>query len=432
MSASLWYSHLTTVIVLAAATLRNHEGWKDHHTSSRVHHFFFDEFGKWMRGSVGCIIVLFCTSVNCNAKIVIIIMQYCITIPQDDPSTNKNFERREERKKKRVEIEMVRNWLCLSSFVVSSARGFSSTSSGSGLATMASATSTSSPFKVALCQLLCGEDKAANIRTAEDAISTAAQRGADLIVLPECWNCPYDVKQFNNYAEEVPKRASDLDPEQHQTTYAMSQAASRAKRHLVAGSIPERLGANLYNTCVTFSPDGEIIGIHRKIHLFDIDVPGKISFRESETLSPGSSVTVMDTPLCRIGVGICYDIRFPELSMVMRSQGCELLLFPGAFNMVTGPAHWELLQRARAVDNQCYVCTVSPARNPNSGYQAWGHSTATNPWGEVIATTGHENDIVIAEIDLNKVGEVRDSIPVGKQKRHDLYELVVPKKPNIL
>ncbi|KAG6959446.1 hypothetical protein JG687_00008782 [Phytophthora cactorum] len=135
-------------------------------------------------------------------------------------------------------------------------------------------------------------------------------------------------------------------------------------------------------------------------------------------------MTLFDTPYGKMGVGICYDIRFPELSMLMKKQGAKILLFPGAFNLTTGPAHWELLQRARAVDNQLYVAATSPARGPEGGYQAWGHSTVISPWGEVVATCGHGESIVYAEVDLEKVEEMRRNIPTTNQTRSDLYELV--------
>jgi omega-amidase len=194
--------------------------------------------------------------------------------------------------------------------------------------------------------------------------------------------------------------------------------------YLVGGSIPER-GADgkVYNTCVVVNPDGEIVARHRKMHLFDIDVPGRITFKESDTLTAGDSFTTFDTPYGRVGVGICYDLRFPEQSMLMRAADCKMLIFPGAFNMTTGPAHWELLLRARALDNQCFVAAVSPARDETAGYHAWGHSTVVSPWGEVVATTQHEPDTVFATVDLGQVEEIRTNIPVSKQKRTDLYEL---------
>jgi omega-amidase len=179
----------------------------------------------------------------------------------------------------------------------------------------------------------------------------------------------------------------------------------------------------VYNTCVAFGPEGSILARHRKMHLFDIDVPGRITFKESDTLSAGSALAHFDTPFGRVGLGICYDMRFPHLALLLRQAGCRLLFYPGAFNTTTGPAHWELLQRSRALDTQCYVATVSIARNPDSKYQAWGHSTVVNPWGEVVATTDEKPATVTAELDLKRIDEVRAQIPVGHQVRTDLYEL---------
>lgn len=280
-------------------------------------------------------------------------------------------------------------------------------------------------FKLALCQIAVGDDKAANIATATAAISTAAANAAQLVVLPECWNSPYATSSFPQYAEEIPASKSQLNEAKHPSTFALSQLASKLNIFLVGGSIPEKdADGKVFNTSVSFSPEGEIVAKHRKVHLFDIDVPGKITFKESDTLSAGASVTLFDTPFCKIGVGICYDIRFPELSMLMKKQGAKMLIFPGAFNLTTGPAHWELLQRARAVDNQLYVAAASPARGPEGGYQAWGHSTVISPWGEVVATCEHGESIVYADINLENVEEMRRNIPTTLQTRSDLYELV--------
>lgn len=172
---------------------------------------------------------------------------------------------------------------------------------------------------------------------------------------------------------------------------------------------------------MVYSPDGEVIGKHRKVHLFDIDIPGKITFKESDILSPGSQITTFNTEYGKIGVGICYDIRFPELAMIAARQGCKMMVYPGAFNMTTGPLHWELLQRARAVDNQIFVATVSPARDKDAGYIAWGHSSVVNPNGQVIATTEDGEAIVYADIDFAELEKVRENIPVTKQRRFDVY-----------
>mmetsp|Transcript_60949 Transcript_60949/g.137841 ORF Transcript_60949/g.137841 Transcript_60949/m.137841 type:complete len:188 (-) Transcript_60949:366-929(-) len=180
----------------------------------------------------------------------------------------------------------------------------------------------------------------------------------------------------------------------------MAEAARNGRVWLVGGSVPERgEDGKIYNTCAVFSPSGELVAKHRKVHLFDIDVPGRITFRESDTLTGGDKVTVFDTPFGKIGIGICYDMRFPHLSALMRARGCSLLVFPGAFNTTTGPPHFELLQRARALDNQCFVVTASPARPTDpEAYQSWGHSSVIGPWGDVLATTGHEPGTVHAEL----------------------------------
>lgn len=275
----------------------------------------------------------------------------------------------------------------------------------------ATAQTATGSLRLGLVQMAVGSDKSVNLARAAKLVAQAAANGAAVVALPECFNSPYGTQYFGNYAEEFPG----------QSTKALSDIAKSNKVYLVGGSIPEREGRHLYNTCTVYNPQGELLATHRKIHLFDIDVPGKIRFQESETLTAGNSFTCFDAGAFRIGVGICYDIRFPELAQIYASKGCHLLLYPGAFNMTTGPAHWELLQRARAVDNQLYVATVSPARDPEATYTAWGHSTVIDPWGEVKATTAESEDIVYAEIDLNRIAEVRQSVPTASQKRHDMY-----------
>ncbi|KAK5830048.1 hypothetical protein PVK06_013842 [Gossypium arboreum] len=274
-------------------------------------------------------------------------------------------------------------------------------------------------FKIGICQLAVTPDKERNIQHARKAIEEAAQKGAQLVVLPEIWNSPYSNDSFPVYAEDI-DAGHDASP----STAMLSEVSSRLKITVVGGSIPERCGDKLYNTCCVFGTDGNLKAKHRKIHLFDIDIPGKITFMESKTLTAGETPTIVDTDVGRIGVGICYDIRFQELAMIYASRGAHLLCYPGAFNMTTGPLHWELLQRARAVDNQLYVATCSPARDAGAGYVAWGHSTLVGPFGEVLATTEHDEDIIIAEIDYSILEQRRSNLPLAKQRRGDLYQLV--------
>ncbi|CAL8309531.1 unnamed protein product [Lota lota] len=268
-----------------------------------------------------------------------------------------------------------------------------------------------SKFRLAVVQLHVTSVKGDNLSKAKRLIKEAAGQGSKLVVLPECFNSPYGTGFFREYAEKIPGESTQM----------LSEAAKENGVYLVGGSIPEEDGGKLYNTCPVFGPDGTLLMTHRKIHLFDIDVPGKIRFQESETLSPGSAFSVFETPFCKVGVGICYDIRFAELAQLYSKMGCELLVYPGAFNMTTGPAHWELLQRARALDNQLYVATASPARDETSSYVAWGHSTVVNPWGEVISSTGSEEAVVYADIDLQYLADVRQQIPLTVQRRDDLY-----------
>jgi len=177
----------------------------------------------------------------------------------------------------------------------------------------------------------------------------------------------------------------------------------------------------VYNTCTVYNPNGELVAMHRKIHLFDIDIPGKIKFKESETLTGGTRLNSFDTEFARIGLGICYDVRFPELAMIAARRGCHVLIYPGAFNLTTGPLHWELLQRSRAVDNQVFVSMCSPARDLDAGYHAWGHSMAVDPMGRVLSEAGEGEEIVYAEIKADVFAETRAGIPVSTQRRFDVY-----------
>ena len=162
-----------------------------------------------------------------------------------------------------------------------------------------------------------------------------------------------------------------------------------------------------------------------KIHLFDIDIPGKITYKESDTFQPGKKICVFDTEYCTIGLGICYDLRFSELGLIMAQKGARMLVYPGSFNQTTGPLHWELLLRGRALDTQCFTVGVScaQAKDHPELYQAWGHSTAVDPFGKVITGMDENEGISYCEIDPNYSEEVRTNIPLRNQKRKDLYRL---------
>ncbi|KDQ59399.1 hypothetical protein JAAARDRAFT_32957 [Jaapia argillacea MUCL 33604] len=296
-----------------------------------------------------------------------------------------------------------------------------------------SAPPTFKPFNLALIQLgQIGPNKADNLKHARDIIlKAAAGQGVagtkpDLIVLPECFNSPYGHVHFPVYAETIgytPDHQFDVTKCESESVKMLSSVAQEAGVWLLGGSIPERdiTDDKIYNTCTVYSPKGDLVATHRKIHLFDIDIPGKITFKESETLTGGTTMNYFDTEFARIGLGICYDVRFPELAMTAARKGCQVVIYPGAFNMTTGPLHWELLQRARAVDNQIYFSMCSPARDTTAGYHAWGHSMVVDPMAVVIAEAGHEEEIVYARIDPATFHSARAGIPVTTQRRFDVY-----------
>ena len=275
-------------------------------------------------------------------------------------------------------------------------------------------------INIALCQMNVVDNKEENIGKAIQMIKESKKQGADLAVLPEMFNCPYENEKFIEYAEEL------------NDSKTLSEIAKHAKEediHVLAGSIPELEindednSESIYNTAVLFDNKGKFLGKHRKMHLFDIDVKGKIYFKESDTLSAGNEFTVIDTELATIGIGICYDIRFVELSRIMTLNGAQILVFPGAFNLTTGPAHWEILFRSRALDNQVYTIGVAPALDKDANYNSFGHSIAANPWGEVIEELDYEEDLRIVQIDLDEINRIREEIPILKNRRTDLYEI---------
>ena len=203
----------------------------------------------------------------------------------------------------------------------------------------------------------------------------------------------------------------------------LSRAAAENHLWVVGGSIPELDGGRVYNTSYVFAPDGRCAARHRKMHLFDIDVDGGQRFRESDTLTAGDDVTVFDTPWGKMGLCICFDLRFQELSRLMTLAGAQVLLVPAAFNMTTGPAHWELLLRQRAVDNQLFTVGTAPARDESGSYVAWGHSMVCEPWGGIVHQCGTGEEVAVTELELSRIDAIRRQLPILSARRTDLYEV---------
>lgn len=272
-------------------------------------------------------------------------------------------------------------------------------------------------FKIGLCQMAgslkddISENKKETWAKAEQMIREAASNGAQIIALPEMWNCPYSNDFFRAYSES----------ENGETVSRMSELAKELSIYLIGGSMPEVDNDRVYNTCFVFDREGQVIGKHRKAHLFDIDVKGGIRFMESDTLTAGDTATVIDTEYGKIGIAICYDVRFPELFRKMTLDGARMVFLPAAFNLTTGPAHWDLTMRARALDNQIYFAAISPARCMEGVYQAYGYSCVTTPWAEFAARAETEETIIYADIDFDYEDSIRDQLPLLKHRRPELY-----------
>lgn len=257
-------------------------------------------------------------------------------------------------------------------------------------------------------------DKNINLENAAEMISLAKERGAEFICLPEVFNSVYDTAHFRDNAEEDGGK-----------TYSfLKETARKHHIYLIGGSIPELDIDKVYNTSYVFNPSGELIAKHRKVHLFDINFPGEIEFMESEELSSGSEITTFDTPYGKMAVAICFDIRFSEYFKLIQKQDVKLIFVPAAFNMKTGPAHWELAFRSRAVDNQLFIAGCSPARNITASYIAYGNSLVVDPLGNVLRVLDEKEGILVEKLDLNVVEETRKRLPLIKNRRADLYDTI--------
>lgn len=269
-------------------------------------------------------------------------------------------------------------------------------------------------IKIAAIQMSTVADKMENVRTVKTYLEKIKDENPDFVILPEMFCCPYQTENFPIYAEK----------EGGPVWQQLSGYAKQYGIYLIGGSMPEKdAEGNVYNTSYIFDREGKQIGKHRKVHLFDIDVKGGQTFKESDTLTAGDRETVFDTEFGKMGVMLCFDIRFPELSRMMVNDGAKVIFVPAAFNMTTGPAHWELSFRTRALDNQIYMVGCAPARDITAGYISWGHSIVTNPWGRVTGMLDENEGILLAELDMDYEEQVREELPLLKSRRKDIYQL---------
>ena len=268
-------------------------------------------------------------------------------------------------------------------------------------------------MKVSLLQMKTAATPAENIVKIKEMLKQAKTAGADMAVLPEMCCCPYENSAFVKYA--MPYNSPFLTE--------IAEQAKELGLYVVAGSVPLASEGKIYNASFVYNDKGECIAKHRKTHLFDINVPGGQVFMESDTFTAGKDVTTFPTPWGKMGLIICYDIRFPELSRLLALEGVQAIIVPAAFNMTTGPAHWEMSFRMRALDNQVFMVGCAPARDMEASYTAWGHSIATDPWGFVIDQMDETEGILTVELDMNRVDTVRQQLPLLKHRRTDMYDV---------
>jgi len=258
-------------------------------------------------------------------------------------------------------------------------------------------------YLAAVVQVGSGSERTRNLARITELTGEAAARGARLVVLPEvvAWRGPHVAER--GHVEPIPGPTSEV----------MASLARTHRLVLCAGSWLEEspTPGRAFNTTCVFGPDGRLLARYRKIHLFDVDLPGQVAVRESETRTPGAEPVVVPTELGTLGLSICYDLRFPELYRRLAQAGAELLLVPSAFTAPTGAAHWEVLLRARAIENQCYVLAANQTGTSPHGFADYGNSLLVDPWGIVLARAGTNEGILLADIDRERLRRIRRELP---------------------
>lgn len=264
-------------------------------------------------------------------------------------------------------------------------------------------------------QLNSTEDTDRNLETADRLVREAVALGADLVVLPEKWSVLGTAEQMAAAAEPLDGRCIGWARE----------IAAELKIDLVAGSIVERVSgrAKSSNTSVHVAPDGAIRAVYRKLHMFDVEVDGVV-YAESRHEEPGDEVVVSELANgARLGMSVCYDVRFPELYRTLVARGAEVISIPSAFTLATTRDHWEVLVRARAIENQCFVVAANQIGAHPPGNRSGGRSLIVDPWGLVLATAPDTETAIVAELDLDNLHEIRRRLPALTHRRPDAYPL---------
>jgi predicted amidohydrolase len=269
-------------------------------------------------------------------------------------------------------------------------------------------------MRAAAVQLNSTDDFDRNLVAAENLVAEAAGAGATLIVLPEKWS-------LLGPGELLAARAEPLD-----SSSAVAAAQGWARQHsafLLAGSVGERVAGSdrIANTSVLIDPDGAVAATYRKVHMFDVDVGG-VAYRESEHEQPGEeTVTAPLSDDVELGLTVCYDLRFPELFRVLALAGAGVITVPSAFTATTGEPHWEVLLRARAIENQLFVIGANQVGEAPPHYESWGHSVIVDPWGTVLATVERGEGVAVADLDFAALDDIRQKLPSLANRRPSAY-----------
>ena len=277
--------------------------------------------------------------------------------------------------------------------------------------------------RVAAIQMISGADVQANLEAAARLIAEAAEQGAQLVLLPECF-AAFGNRSLQEIAAAEYANSGPIRP----------FLARQAREHgiwLVGGSIPlpVQAGGKPMACCLLVDEQGQEVTRYDKLHLFDVEVAdNQRSYRESRDYGFGDRLVCIDTPIGRLGLSICYDVRFAELYQALRNQGAEVIVVPSAFTAVTGAAHWEVLLRARAIESQCYILAANQGGVHANGRETWGHSCLIDPWGEVIASLPRGEGVICGEIDLQHLNDIRRRMPVAGHRRFAPVEQILPVK----
>ncbi len=257
-------------------------------------------------------------------------------------------------------------------------------------------------LKVACIQLTSGADLLENIEKVENLLKQAAESGAKFIFTPE-----------NSFLMEAGTKNHEIyKQEEHPAVIASSDMAKKYGVWLLIGSVAVAGSDNKnYNRSLLFNPAGEIAAQYDKIHLFDVEVGDGQTYRESAKMIAGDKAVIADMPFAKLGMTVCYDLRFPQLYRALAKAGANIITVPAAFTQVTGQAHWHVLLRARAIENACFIVAPAQTGTHAGGRKTYGHSLIINPWGEIIADAGTEEGIITAEIDLSEVAKIRANLP---------------------